>query len=120
MKRLSLKQPYLGFLVSDKKTIESRTRNTNLEKFLIHASTKLIKQHQNIWMPIISHQIIGTAVLYDAKEYINKTGFEKDINLHNADFCKYGFLIRNAQRLPTCIHYPARLKFSDVSYKGRR
>lgn len=68
MKRLSLKQPYLGFLVSDKKTIESRTWNTNLWKLLIHVSTKLIKQHQNNWTPIISHQLIGTAVLYDAKD----------------------------------------------------
>jgi hypothetical protein len=60
--------------------------------------------------------------LYDAKQYINKTGFEKDKNLHYAvfkkfGFCKYGFIIRNAQRLRT-IHYPAHLKFFDVSYKG--
>ncbi|MFZ0325920.1 MAG: hypothetical protein WBP64_14715 [Nitrososphaeraceae archaeon] len=63
--------------------------------------------------------------MYDVKQYIRKTEFEKDKNLQYADFkkfgfCKYRFIIRNVQRLRTCILYPGHLKFFDVPYKGRR
>jgi UDP-N-acetyl-D-mannosaminuronate dehydrogenase len=60
-------------------------------------------------------------------KYIRQSGFDTygyDISPKAMDKAEKeagdGFIIRNAQRLRTCIHYPAHLKFFDVTYKGRR
>jgi ASCH domain len=126
MKCLSLKQPYAELLVSGKKTIELRNWNTSFRgKFLIHASKNIDKERldslgidQN---KLISGAIIGSAVLYDVKQYGNKRELEMDKNKHLADiekfgFCKYGFMIKNAHRLRRPILYPGMLKFFEVDY----
>ena len=65
---------------------------------------------------LIRGAIIGSAVLYDVKQYKNKTELEMDKNKHYADvekfgFCKYGFMINNAHRLQSSNPYRGKLKF---------
>jgi hypothetical protein len=83
LKCLSLKQPYAELLISGKKTIELRNWTTKFRgKFLIHASKKVDKErseslginHQNL----IRGALIGTANLYDIKQYMSKAELEKD------------------------------------------
>jgi hypothetical protein len=81
--------------VSGNKTIELRKWNTEFRgKFLIHASKNLDKERAsslNIDFTKLSKgAIIGTAALYDVKEYKSKTEFVKDKNKHYADISKFG------------------------------
>ncbi len=106
MKCLSLKQPYAELLVSGKKTIELRNWNTSFRgKLLVHASKNIDKERsESLGIDqnnLICGAIIGSAVLYDVKRYMNKTELERDKSKHVADikkfgFCRYGFIIRNA------------------------
>jgi hypothetical protein len=87
MKCLSLKQPYAELLISGKKTIELRKWNTNFRgRFLLHASTNVDKEKcesLGIDYNILDRgAILGTAILYDVKEYKNRTEFERDSNKH--------------------------------------
>ena len=97
----------------------------NKGKFLIHPSKNVDKERSESLG--IDHNmltlgaIIGTAVLYDVKQYKNKTELEIDKNKHYADikkfgFCKYGFMIKNAHRLRSLIPYLGKLKFFEVRY----
>src|SRR5690242_5103740 len=113
MKCLSLKQPYAELLVSGKKSIELRNWNTYFRgKFLVHASKNIDKERLDFLT--IDHNkltlgaIIGSAVLYDVKEYRNKLDLELDKNKHPADIKKfgfrtYGFMIKNAHRFRRSI-----------------
>ena len=124
MKCLSLKQPYAELLVSGKKTIELRNWNTSFRgKFLVHASKNIDKERLDFLS--IDHNkltrgaIIGSAILYDVKQYRNKTELEMDKNKHLADikkfgFCRHGFMIKKAHRLKRPIPYPGMLKFFEV------
>jgi hypothetical protein len=83
MKSLSLKQPFAELLVSGKKTVELRKWNTKFRgKFLIHASKKIDKERARSlgidYTKLTTGAIIGTAILYNVKEYQNKADFEKD------------------------------------------
>src|SRR6476660_2955997 len=96
MKCLSLKQPYAELLVSGKKTIELRNWNTTFRgKFLIHASKNVDKERSESlgidYKMLTSGAIIGTAILYDVKQYKNKAQLEKDENKHYADIKRFGF-----------------------------
>src|ERR671932_302457 len=96
MECLSLKQPYAELLVSGKKTIELRNRNTSFRgKFLVHASKNIDKERSGFLgigrNKLICGAIIGSAVLYDVKQYRNKTALELDKNKHLADIKKFGF-----------------------------
>jgi hypothetical protein len=114
MKCLSLKQPYAELLVSGKKTIELRKWNTAFRgKFLIHASKNIDKERLDSLgidhNKLISGAIIGSAILYEVKQYRNKRELELDKNKHLADikkfgFCRYGFMIKNAHRFRMSIH----------------
>ena len=129
MKCLSLKQPYAELLVSGKKTIELRKWNTNFRgKFLIHASKNVDKDrleslginHNNLSLGAI----IGTAILYDVKQYKSKLELERDKNRHYANiknfgFCKYGFMVKNAHRFRSPTPYLGKLKFFEVEYPVR-
>jgi ASCH domain-containing protein len=126
MKCLSLKQPYAELLVSGKKTIELRKWNTSFRgKFLVHASKNIDKERLDFpgidHNKLISGAVIGAAILYDVKQYRDKTELEADKNKHLADakqfgFCKYGFMIKNAHRFRRSIPYPGMLKFFQVDY----
>lgn len=63
---------------------------------MIHASKNVDKERSESLS--IDHNmltrgaIIGTAVLYDVKQYKNKTELEIDKNKHYADIKKFGFV----------------------------
>ncbi len=126
MKCLSLKQPYAELLVSGKKTIELRNWNTSFRgKFLVHASKNIDKKRLDLlgidYNRLTLGAIIGSAVLYDVKQYRNKIELELDKNKHLADieefgFCRYGFMIKNTRRFKRSIPYPGMLKFFEVDY----
>jgi hypothetical protein len=126
MNCLSLKQPYAELLVSGKKTIELRNWNTSFRgKFLVHASKNIDKKRLDFlgidYNRLTLGAIIGSAVLYDVKQYRHKIELELDKNKHLADieefgFCKYGFMIKNTRRFRRSIPYPGMLKFFEVDY----
>ncbi len=109
-----------------KKTIELRKWNTKFRgKFLIHASKNLDEERAsslNIdYTKLNKGAIIGTADLYDVKQYTNNSDFEKDKNKHYADIkkfgsYKFGFMVRDAHRFRTPMPYPGRLRFFEVQY----
>ncbi len=124
MKCLSLKQPYAELLVLGKRTIELRNWNTTFRgKFLIHASKNVDKERLKslgINYKMLTHgTIIGTALLYNVKQYKSKAELEKDKNKHYTNikkfgFCEYGFMVKNAHRFRSPTPYRGRLKFFEV------
>ena len=64
--------------------------------------------------------LIGSAFLYDVKEYSNQQEFEQDRYKHFFILTKYfegyryAFLVRNANMLKKPIPYPGKLRFFDV------
>jgi hypothetical protein len=129
MKTLSLKQPYTELLVSGKKIIELRNWNTGFRgKFLIHASKNVDKGRSESlgidYKMLTCGAIVGTAILYDVKQYKSKTELENDKYKHYADikkfgFCRYGFMVKNAHRFRSSIPYFGKLKFFEVDYPVR-
>jgi hypothetical protein len=126
MKCLSLKQPYAELLISGKKTIELRNWNTSFRgKFLVHASKSIDKERSDCLgmdqNKFICGAILGSAILYDVKQYRNKTELEMDKNKHLADikkfgFCRNGFIIKDAHRLRRPVPHSGMLKFFEVDY----
>jgi hypothetical protein len=125
MKCLSLKQPYADLLAFGEKTIELRKWNTKFRgEFLIHASKNIdIQACERLDIDIDKltlGAIIGSAFLYDFKEYRNQEEFNKDKQKHFSivtkyfDGYKYGFLIRNARMFKKSIPYPGKLRFFEV------
>jgi hypothetical protein len=125
MKCLSLKQPYADLLAFGEKTIELRKWNTKFRgEFLIHASKNIdIQACERLDIDIDKltlGAIIGSAFLYDFKEYRNQEEFNKDKQKHFSivtkyfDGYKYGFLIRNARMFKKSILYPGKLRFFEV------
>jgi predicted transcriptional regulator len=125
MKCLSLKQPYADLLAFGEKTIELRKWNTRFRgEFLIHASKNIdIQACERLDIDIDKltiGAIIGSAFLYDFKEYSNQEEFNKDKQKHFSivtkyfDGYKYGFLIRNARLFKKSIPYRGRLRFFEV------
>jgi predicted transcriptional regulator len=125
MKCLSLKQPYAELLAFGEKTIELRKWNTRFRgEFLIHASKNIdIQACERLDIDIDKltiGAIIGSAFLYDFKEYSNQEEFNKDKQKHFSivtkyfDGYKYGFLIRNARLFKKSIPYRGKLRFFEV------
>jgi predicted transcriptional regulator len=125
MKCLSLKQPYADLLAFGEKTIELRKWNTRFRgEFLIHASKNIdIQACERLDIDIDKltiGAIIGSAFLYDFKEYSNQEEFNKDKQKHFSivtkyfDGYKYGFLIRNARLVKKSIPYRGKLRFFEV------
>ena len=125
MKCLSLKQPYADLLAFGEKTIELRKWNTRFRgEFLIHASKNIdIQACERLDIDIDKltiGAIIGSAFLYDFKEYSNQEEFNKDKQKHFSivtkyfDGYKYGFLIRNARMFKKSVPYPGKLRFFEV------
>ncbi len=92
---------------------------------MIHASKNLDKERAsplNIDYTNLSQgAILGTAELYDVKEYKSKAEFVKDRNKHFADIKKFGsyrfgFMVKNAHKFRTPKPYPGRLRFFEVQY----
>jgi hypothetical protein len=126
MKCLSLKQPYADLLAFGEKTIELRKWNTRFRgEFLIHASKNIdIQACERLDIDIDKltiGAIIGSAFLYDFKEYSNQEEFNEDKQKHFSivttyfDGYKYGFLIRNARLFKKSIPYRGKLRFFEVN-----
>jgi hypothetical protein len=125
MKCLSLKQPFADLLAHGEKTIELRKWNTSFRgEFLIHASKNIdIESCERLDMDtnkLTVGAIIGSAFLYDVKEYNNREEFERDRHKHFSVVTKYfegyiyGFLVRNAKMLKKPIPYQGKLRFFEV------
>lgn len=126
MKCLSLKQPFADLLAHGEKTIELRKWNTSFRgEFLIHASKNIdIESCERLDMDtnkLTVGTIIGSAFLYDVKEYNNREEFERDRHKHFSVVTKYfegyiyGFLISNAKTFKKLVPYPGKLKFFEVN-----
>jgi hypothetical protein len=126
MKCLSLKQPFADLLALGEKIIELRKWNTKFRgKFLIHASKNIdIEACERLDITIdklTKGAIIGSAFLYDVKEYKNQEEFNKDKQKHFSVISKYfygykyGFLIKDARMFKTSIPYSGRLGFFEVN-----
>ena len=120
-----MKQPYADLLAFGEKTIELRKWNTKFRgEFLIHASKNIdIQACERLDIDIDKltlGAIIGSAFLYDFKEYRNQEEFNKDKQKHFSivtkyfDGYKYGFLIRNARMFKKSIPYSGKLGFFEV------
>ena len=125
MKCLSLKQPFADLLALGEKTVELRKWNTKFRgKFLIHASKNMdIEACERLDIDIdklTKGAIIGSAFLYDVKEYKNQEEFSKDKQKHFSiiskyfDGFKYGFLVKDARMLKKSISYSGKLGFFEV------
>ena len=125
MKCLSLKQPFADLLALGEKTIELRKWNTKFRgKFLIHASKNIdIEACERLDIDIdklTKGAIIGSAFLYDVKEYKNQEEFSKDKQKHFSilskyfDGYKYGFLVKDARMFKKPISYSGKLGFFEV------
>jgi hypothetical protein len=116
MKCLSLKQPYADLLAFGEKTIELRKWNTRFRgEFLIHASKNIdIQACERLDSGIDKltiGAIIGSAFLYDFKEYSNQEEFNKDKQKHFSIVTKY---FRNARLFKKSIPYRGKLRFFEV------
>jgi predicted transcriptional regulator len=125
MKCLSLKQPFADLLALGEKTVELRKWNTKFRgKFLIHASKNIDKdacERLDIDInKLAKGAIIGSAFLYDVKEYKNQEEFNKDKQKHFSiiskyiEGYKYGFLIKDARMFKKSIPYSGKLGFFEV------
>jgi hypothetical protein len=123
LKCLSLKQPYAELVAAGRKTIETRTWNTNFRgKFLIHASKTIDKESCSILnidcSKLTKGAVIGLAFLYNVKKYNNEQDFVADKNKHfSVNFWepKYGFLLDGAKKLNKPIPIPGQLLFFEVN-----
>jgi hypothetical protein len=122
LKCLSLKQPYAELVAAGRKTIETRTWNTNFRgKFLIYASKTIDKESCNILnidcSKLTKGAVIGLAFLYNVKKYNNEQDFVADKNKHftvNLE-PKYGFLLDGAKKLNKPIPIPGQIRFFEVN-----
>ena len=125
MKCLSLKQPFADLLALGEKSIELRKWNTKFRgKFLIHASKNIDKEAcERLDIDIENlgkGAIIGSAFLYDVKEYKNQEEFNRDKQKHFSiirkyfDGYKYGFLVKDARMFKNSIPYSGKLGFFEV------
>ena len=125
MKCLSLKQPFADLLAFGEKTIELRKWNTKFRgKFLIHASKNIDREAcERLDIDIDKPRkgaIIGSAFLYDVKEYKNQEEFNRDKQKHFSvvskyfDGYKYSFLVKDARMFKKSIPYSGKLGFFEV------
>lgn len=114
-KALSMSQPWAELLVSGKKRIEVRTRNTNYRGwFYIYAARKDTKEdvvRKFGYVELPTGVIIGKALLKDVKRYGSDQEFYADSPHHLATpeiielegwhlKTKVGYIIENPQRIP--------------------
>jgi hypothetical protein len=123
LKCLSLKQPFAELVIDGRKTIETRTWNTNFRgEFLIHSS-KAVDKESAKKLNIDCHRLttgalVGRAFLYDVKKYRNRQEFLADQSKHlNDNFSqpKYGFFLKDARILDKPIPLLGKLGFFHVN-----
>jgi ASCH domain len=123
LKCLSLKQPFAELVIDGRKTIETRTWNTNFRgEFLIHSS-KAIDKDSAKKLNIDCHRLttgalVGRAFLYDVKKYRNRKEYVADQSKHLSDNFsqpKYGFFLKDARKLDKPIPLVGKLGFFHVN-----
>ncbi len=129
MKGLAISQPWAELVVSGKKKIEVRTRNTNYRGwFYVYASRKDTKDEvvkefgfQNLPTGVI----IGKAFLKDIKKYRLDNDFYSDFGLHLVtrevidkegwtDKPKYGYIISKVEKMNPPIQFRGMTGFFKV------
>jgi predicted transcriptional regulator len=125
MKCLSLKQPFADLLALGEKTIELRKWNIKFRgKFLVHASKNIDAEaceRLDIDVDKLTKgAIIGSASIYDVKEYKSQEEFNKDKQKHFSiiskyfDGYRYGFLVKDARMFKNSIAFSGKLGFFNV------
>jgi hypothetical protein len=104
MKTLTIKQPWAELILSGKKKVEIRSRNTKFRgEFLIHSSKNPDKNAMKFFgfENLPNGCILGKANLIDVKKYNDKGDFLGDKNLHlaDSDFGNYGFVLGSVRRI---------------------
>ena len=89
---LSLKQPWAELILQGKKTVETRTWNTEFRgSFYIHASKQIDKEACDFFGinsdSLQTGCIVGQANLSEVKEYLSKDVFLADGLKHRANLC---------------------------------
>ena len=123
MKALSLKQPWAELILQGKKTIETRTWNTEFRgEFLIHSSGNVDdKAMQKFsFKDLPRGAIVGKATLVDVKKYPTREEWDADKDKHCAKDLwdgdrRYGFLLKDVQRL-TPKPCKGKLNFFEVEW----
>ena len=126
MKCLSVSQPFADLVVSGRKSIDLRGRNTGFRgEFLVHAPLKV--RHQDarrlgLGPSFVTGAIVGRAELVDVKRYESAAELHRDYRLHLAsrEFGdrRYGFVLRYAKKFSTPIPYKGKLGFFEVDLYG--
>ena len=124
LKCLSLKQPFAELVIHGRKTIETRTWNTNFRgEFLIHSSKTIDEESAkklNInCCKLTKGALVGCAVLYDVKKYSNRQEYVADQSKHlddNFSQPKYGFFLKGARKLEKPITLAGKLGFFNVNF----
>lgn len=113
MKILAVRQPWGEEIIAGRKTIEVRSRNTNIrERVAIYATRTKPKTQDIKWIKYLGHPvdnlvrgfIIGTVEIYDSYPVRNADHFHDNLNKHLCyqDMFKEGqhfWYMRNAQRI---------------------
>ena len=122
MKSLSLRQPWAELILQGRKTIETRTWNTNFRgRFIIHAAQSINKEwceRFGIQNPVTG-ALVGSAELVSVKEYNSLAQWTVDDEKHCFPLKvwtkkRYGFVLKNVQRMKP-IPWKGKLNFFEVS-----
>ncbi len=117
---LSVCQPFADLIVSGKKTIELRSRNTPFRgEFFVHSPQRVRKQDCRRLRvePGVTGALVGRAELYDVKRYDTMAQLKKDSKLHCASYRfasslpYYGYALKNARKLRVPIACKGMLGF---------
>ncbi len=117
-------QPYAWLVVSGRKTIELRKWNTSFRGiFLVHASKKIdTRACDRLDIDpgsLVTGAIIGSAVIYEVKEYKNRKDFFSDAEKHlgGEEFYakrEYGFLLKDPVKFSHSMPFKGMLNFFEV------
>ena len=121
MKALSLRQPWAELILQGRKTIETRTWNTQFRgRFYIHAAKSVNK----LWCELFGIQnsvtgmLVGSAELVEVKEYNSLAQWAADNEKHccHLDIWtkkRYGFVLKKVQRIKS-VPCKGKLNFFEV------
>ena len=117
MKVLAIKQPWASLIAEGKKTIEVKSRNTNIRgRVAIYATLSsfdpVLLNKTPATYPFLKGYIIATVDIVDCKQYVRNHEFVHDRNKHlipldeiNNYSCGYGWCLRNVKKLEQPIPY---------------
>jgi hypothetical protein len=110
---LSLRQPWADLVLEGRKSVETRTWNTNFRgEFFIHAAqavdVEACKRFKRDPAMLVRGALVGSAKITGTKRYHTKEEFVAEDALHAAgwlpfssDKPRYGFFLSEVKRVPT-------------------